>query len=73
MRSGLIEHEVVDIFTAEAGAGLSVAPDPDEVMATRWVDLYDLAAEVLRTPEKFTPWLRIYMTEHMGRIFGPRP
>ncbi len=71
--SGLIEHEVVDIFTAEAGAGLSVAPDPDEVMATRWVDLYDLAAEVLRTPEKFTPWLRIYMTEHMGRIFGPRP
>ncbi len=71
--SGLIEHEVVDIFTAESGAGLSVAPDPDEVMATRWVDLYDLAAEVLRTPEKFTPWLRIYMTEHMGRIFGPRP
>lgn len=71
--SGLIEHEVVDIFTAEAGADLSLAPDPDEVMATRWVDLYDLAAEVLRSPEKFTPWLRIYMNEHMGRIFGPRP
>ena len=29
--------------------------------------------QVLRTPDKFTPWLRIYMTEHMGRIFGPRP
>ncbi|MBC2836626.1 isopentenyl-diphosphate Delta-isomerase [Paragemmobacter straminiformis] len=70
---GLVEHELVDIFTAQAGTELGIAPDPSEVMATRWVDLYDLAAEVLRTPDKFTPWLRIYMTEHMGRIFGPRP
>lgn len=67
---GLIEHELVDIFVAEAGAGLGVQPDPDEVMDTRWVDLYDLSAEVLRTPAKFTPWLKIYMTDHMARIFG---
>ncbi|WP_103333140.1 isopentenyl-diphosphate Delta-isomerase [Pseudotabrizicola formosa] len=68
--AGLIEHELVDIFVAEAGAGLVVQPDPDEVMETRWVDLYDLSAEVLRSPAKFTPWLKIYMTEHMARIFG---
>lgn len=67
---GLIEHELVDIFVAEAGPGLGIAPDPDEVMDTRWVDLYDLSAEVLRTPDTFTPWLKIYMTEHMARIFG---
>ena len=67
---GLTEHELVDIFVAHADPGQTVRPNPDEVMATRWVDLYDLSAEVLRTPEKFTPWLRIYMTEHMGRIFG---
>jgi isopentenyl-diphosphate Delta-isomerase len=67
---GLVEHELVDIYLAEAGAGLVVAPDPDEVAQTRWVDLYDLSAEVLRNPDTFTPWLRIYMTEHMGRIFG---
>jgi isopentenyl-diphosphate delta-isomerase len=66
----LIEHELVDIFVAEAGPGLRVTPNPDEVVETRWVDLYDLSAEVLRTPEKFTPWMRIYMTEHMTRIFG---
>lgn len=68
--SGLIEHELVDIFVAEAGPALVVAPNPDEVMETRWVDLYDLAAEVRRNEARFTPWLRIYMTEHMDRIFG---
>ena len=67
---GLIEHELVDIFVAEAPADLRLAPNPSEVQAVRWVDLYDLSAEVLRTPEQFTPWLRIYLTEHMDSIFG---
>ncbi|TGD42911.1 isopentenyl-diphosphate Delta-isomerase [Pseudotabrizicola sediminis] len=67
---GLTEHELVDIFVADAGPSMTVAPNPDEVMETRWVDLYDLSAEVLRSPAKFTPWLKIYMTEHMARIFG---
>ena len=68
--NGLIEHELVDIFVAEAAPGLPVQPNPDEVASIRWVDLYDLAAEVARNPEKFTPWLRIYLGEHMHRIFG---
>jgi isopentenyl-diphosphate delta-isomerase len=67
---GLIEHELVDIFVADAGKALTVVPNPQEVAAVRWVDLYDLSAEVLRAPEKFTPWLRIYLAEHMDRIFG---
>lgn len=67
---GLVEHEVVEVFLAEAGPDLPLAPDPAEVMATRWVDLYDLAAETRRWPERFTPWLRIYLAEHMDRIFG---
>lgn len=68
--SGLIEHELVDIFVAEAASDLRIQPNPSEVQAVRWVDLYDLSAEVLRTPDQFTPWLRIYLTEHMDRIFG---
>lgn len=68
--NGLIEHELVDIFLADAPPGLAVVPNPDEVAETRWVDLYDLAAEVLRNPQRYTPWLRIYLTDHMGRIFG---
>ncbi|QYK43585.1 MAG: isopentenyl-diphosphate Delta-isomerase [Paracoccaceae bacterium] len=67
---GLTEHEVVEVFTAEAPEGLAVAPNPAEVAAVDWIDLYDLAAEVQRHPARFTPWLRIYLTEHMDRIFG---
>jgi isopentenyl-diphosphate delta-isomerase len=67
---GLTEHEVVEVFTAEAPVTLPLAPDPAEVAATRWVDLYDLAAETRRWPERFTPWLRIYLSDHLDRIFG---
>jgi isopentenyl-diphosphate Delta-isomerase len=68
--SGLIEHELVDIFIADAPVTLKVAPNPEEVAEVRWIDLYDLAAEVQRWPERFTPWLRIYLDEHKDRIFG---
>jgi isopentenyl-diphosphate Delta-isomerase len=66
---GLTEHELVEVFVAQASSDMAMAPNPDEVAATRWVDLYDLAAETRRWPEKFTPWLRIYMSDHMDRIF----
>ena len=68
---GLIEHEVVDIFLAQAPPGLRVAPNPAEVMAVRWVALDALAREVAAQPARFTPWLRIYLAEHTDRIFGP--
>jgi isopentenyl-diphosphate delta-isomerase len=68
--AGLTEHEVVDIFLADATETLTVDPNPAEVAAVRWVDLYDLAAEVGRWPDRYTPWLRIYLAEHMDRIFG---
>ena len=69
---GLTEHELVDVFVVEASPDLRLDPNPDEVMATRWVDLYGLSAEVARHPETFTPWLRIYLHDHMERIFGNR-
>ncbi len=69
---GMTEHEVVDIFTADAERGLAVSPNPEEVSEVRWVGLYDLAAEAGRHPERFTPWLKIYLDEHMRRIFGNR-
>lgn len=67
---GLTEHEVVSLFTAEAGPGLAVAPNPAEVMDTRWITLEALRAETRATPDAFTPWLRIYLADHGGQIFG---
>lgn len=67
---GLTEHEVVDIFVAEADEDLSVSPNPEEVEAVCWMDLFDLRAEVDRRPDTFTPWLKIYLDQHSDVIFG---
>ncbi|MEP3329969.1 isopentenyl-diphosphate Delta-isomerase [Sedimentitalea sp.] len=67
---GLIEHEVVDVFLAHAPHDLAVTPNPDEVMETRWISFAALQQEVRAQGERFTPWLRIYLTEHSETIFG---
>lgn len=68
---GLTEHELVDIFVSEVSRNtLRIASDPEEVMATRWVDMAVLMAEIAAGPQRFTPWLRIYLTQHRDLIFG---
>jgi isopentenyl-diphosphate delta-isomerase len=69
---GLVEHELVDIFVAEASPDLVVRPTPSEVEAVRWVDLDALKTEVQIRPDQFTPWLRIYLADHLDQIFGAR-
>ncbi len=66
----LIEHEVVDIFVADAPADLGITMNPDEVEDIAWVDLGELTENARKTPEVYTPWLRIYLAEHMDRIFA---
>ena len=67
---GMIEHEVVDVFVARADQTLGLKPDPAEVLATRWVSPMALRAEIQHRPDRFTPWLRIYLAEHFQTIFG---
>lgn len=64
----LVEHEVVDLFVAQASGSLSFAPDPAEVMETAWVPLADLTRRVQAEPWRFTPWLRIYLAEGWGKV-----
>ncbi len=67
---GLIEHEVVDLFIAVAPEDLAIDPNPEEVMETQWM-AYDVLCETVKhSPERFTPWLKIYLEEHGDRIFG---
>jgi isopentenyl-diphosphate delta-isomerase len=35
------------------------------------MDYHDLLAEVQRHPERFTPWLKIYLHKYADIIFGP--
>ena len=66
--NGLIEHEVVKIFAAEAPPDFMLHPNPDEVMDTAWVSLTDLDAQVQADPGRFTPWMRIYLAEGWGQL-----
>jgi isopentenyl-diphosphate Delta-isomerase len=68
--NGLIEDEVVAVFTADAGPDLGLALNPAEVQAARWVSVAALLDEIAATPQNFTPWLRIYLTQHRAQILG---
>ena len=66
---GLIEHEVVDLFVAQTSKeALDLSLNPDEVAETRWVDIYDLASQVTREPNQYTPWLKIYLADHLDLV-----
>lgn len=68
--NGMVEDEVVQVFTCAADSGLPLAPNPAEVAEARWIDLDALRAEIAADPGRFTPWLRIYLADHSARIFG---
>lgn len=68
---GLVEHELVQVYTARAMPDLKVAPNPDEVDDTDWINLAALNAVLETYPDRFTPWLRIYLRDHAAQIFGP--
>ena len=70
--NGLVEHELVEVFVAQAGPDLALAPNPAEVMETRWVTLDRLSRDIAARPDSFTPWLRIYLRDHTAMIFGDR-
>lgn len=65
---GMIEHEVVDLFLADCATPPEVSPNPDEVMDTAWIDAATLQIALAERPADFTPWLRIYLSEHADQV-----
>ena len=60
--SGLIEHERVRMFRAFVErTALSFDLNAQEVSAVRWIGREALAQEIAEAPERFAPWLRIYL------------
>jgi isopentenyl-diphosphate delta-isomerase len=70
--NGLFEHELVDIFTWEISSTekIKLLINTDEVMTTKWIDFATLEKNISSKPEQFTPWLKIYMKEHIAQILA---
>jgi len=69
--SGMVEHEVVDLFVARSARRPEVSANPDEVQDTCWITLAELEARIAADPAAFTPWLKIYLQKHRASVFGP--
>lgn len=68
--NGLTEHEDVAIFVAEAPQDFTFTPNPEEVADANWMSLEEIETARSAEPERFTPWLNIYLNEHRAAIFG---
>jgi len=60
--NGMVENERVHTFRGELPAPRQITGfNRDEVQAVAWMDHERLRREVAEKPERFTPWLRIYL------------
>ena len=70
---GLTEHELVEVYLAQAPLDLPLSLNAEEIEATRWVDLATLKRDVAANPSAYSAWLAIYLHDHARRIFGTLP
>ena len=66
----MTEHELVDVFLADAKTRPVLNPDPSEVAGTAWMTLPEIEAAIAEGPGRFTPWLKLYLTDHRAELFG---
>jgi isopentenyl-diphosphate delta-isomerase len=72
----LFENEVVHCFRGRAEEAIDLAAfDPTEVQAVAWRRLGEIAADLEACPDRYAPWLRIYMERHASpaEIFAISP
>ena len=70
----MIEHELNQVFIGWFNG--SPSPDTREVEACRWMDLAQLRDSIDASPERYTPWLRLLLSNRdwpaMDEILGGR-
>jgi isopentenyl-diphosphate Delta-isomerase len=65
----LFENEVVHRFHGRYAPDRDcVIPNPDEVRDIAWMDLNDVLADIAAEPQRYAPWFRIYMREHLAEL-----
>jgi isopentenyl-diphosphate delta-isomerase len=69
--NGLIEHEVVDLFVIHVQDRPQITLNGDEVQDVTWRSYAALEQQIATHPDDFTPWLKIYISNHAESVFGP--
>jgi len=63
---GLIEHEFVHAFAGMYDG--PVRPDPVEADGYEWLAFDALVEDARRSPERYSPWLRIYLDSFESQL-----
>lgn len=63
---GLIENELVYVFTGSATGKMAL--NPEEVSHTKLMGLPELIADTRRNPEAYAYWLRHYLLRHAEQL-----
>jgi len=63
----LTENELDHVFTGFYNK--APLPNPEEVEDWKWISKKDLLESVKKTPEIYTEWFKIILTEYSGKIF----
>ena len=69
--SGLVEHEFDHVFVGRFDG--EPRPNADEIDDWRWVDPAELAEDVRRNPQRYTPWFKIALEQVMRHRAGGSP
>lgn len=64
--NGLTENEIVHVYFALAPSNL--APNPDEIAGIAWPSLDELRQRIAATPEQYSAWLTVYLTEYFHEV-----
>ena len=54
--NGMTEYEVDHVLLGQIPRNTPLSPAPEEADAVEWVSVEELARQLTKTPEKFTPW-----------------
>lgn len=64
--NGLIEHELDHVLLGRFSG--KPYPNAEEAQDWKYISLEQLQKEINETPERFTPWLRIILAQHLEKI-----
>jgi isopentenyl-diphosphate Delta-isomerase len=65
---GMVEHELVHVFRGVYDG--TVTPDPAEAEDYRWASLPKLRSDIAAEPERYSAWLREYLSAQWPLALG---